>query len=115
MLSAQGVVTARGGSASHAAVVSRALDKPCVVGCGDLTVDLEQRSFQVGTRRYLEGEPLSIDGQTGDVYATEIPLTDSGRQPATLSRLLDWADEESDASIWLPVRNSHEVTALSSR
>lgn len=74
MLAAAGIVTARGGALSHAAVVSRALDKPCIVGCESIEIDLAARTFTVAGRRYSEGTPLSLDGESGTIYLGSIPL-----------------------------------------
>ncbi|MCB1212805.1 MAG: pyruvate, phosphate dikinase, partial [Chlamydiia bacterium] len=68
IVAADGVLTARGGSTSHAAVVARGMGKPCVVGCADLDIDLTKRQIRVGSRVLSEGDILSIDGTTGEIY-----------------------------------------------
>jgi pyruvate,orthophosphate dikinase len=115
MLHSQGIVTARGGSASHAAVVARALDKPCVVGCSALQIDTEARTFRVGDRQFAEGELLSIDGKTGRIYAGAIPMDITGAANAQLSELLQWADGCSGASIWASLRMTAELESLEKR
>lgn len=115
MLHSQGVVTARGGSASHAAVVARALDKPCVVGCGALEIDEATRTFKVGDRELKEGDQLSIDGKTGRIYVGAIPLDDTGASNAHLSQLLGWAEEASGVSVWASARMGGELTAIGKR
>ena len=91
---AVGVVTARGGVTSHAAVVTRGLGKPCIVGCDALQVDVEQRLLAVDGRTIREGEEISIDGTTGDVYhgrlATVQPKLEELVEATTL---LEWADQ----------------------
>jgi len=77
MEAARGILTARGGMTSHAAVVARGMGKPCVVGFGALVVGEDGRSCRVGERTILEGEFLSIDGTTGDVMLGEIATTSS--------------------------------------
>ena len=81
MIAARGIVTARGGATSHAAVVARALGRPAVVGCADLGIDPAGRTFSVGRRRFVEGTGLSVDGGTGDVFEGVVPLS----QPASSS------------------------------
>jgi len=75
---AQGLLTQRGARTSHAAVVARHLGKACLVGCSALTIDLSQRSISLGSHTLREGEWLTLDGDTGRVYAGQITLT---RQP----------------------------------
>ena len=69
MIAAVGIVTAKGGSTSHAAVVARALGTACVVGAGDLAIDVDARRLRVGSRILAEGDPISLDGATGEVFA----------------------------------------------
>jgi pyruvate,orthophosphate dikinase len=109
MLSGQGIVTAKGGALSHAAVVSRALDKPCVVGCEDISVDLEARRFTIRGRTYPEGTPLSIDGTTGKIYAGVLPLLEPGVDEGSLGKLLSWADEITQASFWITSHSASEA------
>ncbi|MFT4065584.1 pyruvate, phosphate dikinase [Paraburkholderia sp.] len=115
MLHSQGVVTARGGSASHAAVVARALDKPCVVGCGALEIDEASRSFKVGDRELREGDQLSIDGKTGSIYVGAIPLDDTGASNPHLNQLLAWAEEASGVCVWTSARMGAELAAIGRR
>ena len=81
MIASKGIVTARGGATSHAAVVARALGLPAIVGCSDLGIDPDGRTFNVGDRRFSEGVPLSVEGGTGEVFEGIVPLS----QPATSS------------------------------
>jgi pyruvate,orthophosphate dikinase len=100
MLASQAIVTAKGGALSHAAVVSRALDVPCIVGCEALEIDLAARSFSVGAVRLEEGAPLSVDGTTGLVYSGLLPLEPASQATEHIGRLLSWADERSRATFW---------------
>jgi pyruvate,orthophosphate dikinase len=101
MLVAKGILTARGGATSHAAVVARGLGKPCVAGCEALRVDLEKRQMQVGAKIVREGEAISIDGTTGEVFQGEIATIagDIEREP-NLKKILSWADERRRLQVW---------------
>ena len=101
MLVAQGIVTARGGSTSHAAVVARALDKPCIVGCELLDVDAVNQVVRVGGREYAEGEYISIDGSTGEVFAAPIPIGASNPDAlGQVGRILELADSPSAGTVF---------------
>lgn len=89
LASSAGIVTARGGRTSHAAVVARQLDKVCVVGCQDLTIADDLHRCRIGTRWFTEGDYLSIDGQTGEIYAGRVAVR--VRQPtAYLEQVERW-------------------------
>jgi pyruvate, orthophosphate dikinase len=94
LAAAAGVVTARGGPASHAAVVARAMGKPAVVGVADLTVDVTAGSVRAGGRTVPEGALITIDGSGGDVVLGSPPIATAATDPH-LHRLLEWADEVS--------------------
>ncbi|MBI2723992.1 MAG: pyruvate, phosphate dikinase, partial [Chloroflexi bacterium] len=101
ILKAAGVLTSRGGITSHAAVVTRGLGKPCIVGAGDIRVDLGSRTFSADGHTVAEGDIISIDGGTGEVFAGNVDtvqqkLTDS---PELLT-LLTWADEVRRLEVW---------------
>ncbi len=103
MLAAQAVVTARGGATSHAAVVARALDKPCVTGCSELAVRPDEGVFVADGKTYPEGTFLSVDGATGRVYAADIPCGIPASNLTRMAALLGWADAASSvASVWVP-------------
>ncbi len=89
---AKGILTARGGKTSHAAVVARGFGIPCVAGCEALEVDLHERCFRVGPVTVREGDWISIDGSTGEVYNVQLALIapDIGGQFGTL---MSWCDE----------------------
>lgn len=91
MNAACGILTTLGGMTSHAAVVARGMGKPCVVGCGELIVDEKKKSLQVGENIYREGDILTIDGSTGDVFEGKVSTieAESGEEFKTL---MAWAD-----------------------
>ncbi|RMH23001.1 MAG: pyruvate, phosphate dikinase [Acidobacteria bacterium] len=94
MHAAQAIVTARGGMTSHAALVARGWGKTCVVGCGELDIDLKSGTIQVGNVTLREGDWLTVDGTRGQVYAGKLKLIESnpGDNPQ-LAALLAWCDE----------------------
>ncbi len=92
MHAAQGILTARGGMTSHAAVVARGMGKPCVAGCGDISISEAERSFLVKGRTVKESDWITIDGTTGDLMLGRLPLI----QPelsGDFARLVKWADD----------------------
>jgi pyruvate,orthophosphate dikinase len=90
---AQGILTARGGKTSHAAVVARGMGKPCVSGCDAIRIDVRERRAQVGGTILHEGDFITIDGTTGNVYPGQIPTVEAEFFDE-LATLLTWADEE---------------------
>jgi pyruvate,orthophosphate dikinase len=101
MIVAEGVLTARGGATSHAAVVARGLGKPCVAGTEALQVDTEGGTFGVDGRVLREGDEISIDGTTGEVFIGRIPTIDQSFAELTdLRTLLEWADEIRRLGVW---------------
>jgi pyruvate,orthophosphate dikinase len=88
---AQGILTAEGGKASHAALVARGMGKPCVAGASALRIDLEARTLRVGDTELHEGDLIAIDGSTGRVTADDVPLTEAQVDP-NLDTVLGWAD-----------------------
>ena len=92
MLAAKGVLTARGGLVSHAAVVARGWGKPAVVGAEQLRIDAKSGRLTVGSRTLEAGEVISIDGTSGEVVAGAVELT-LAEPPAELEQILSWADE----------------------
>jgi pyruvate,orthophosphate dikinase len=88
----QGILTSRGGMTSHAAIVSRGMGKPCVVGCEAIKIDLEKGVFSVDGRTVKEGEIISIDGATGNVMLGAVPMIDP-KITGEFEELLKWADE----------------------
>ena len=93
MLAAEGIVTSRGGRTSHAALVARQFGKPAVVGIAELEIDLEGRKMSVDGRVVNEGDFVSIEGTSGEVYVGELPTVIPDINDRWLSTLLEWADE----------------------
>jgi pyruvate,orthophosphate dikinase len=101
MLVAKGILTQRGGATSHAAVVARGLGKPCVAGCEAIRVDDEKKVFSVDGRKVKEGEFISIDGTTGEVYAGQIAtIAPDFTKETELVELLGWADQIRRLGVW---------------
>ncbi|RLE68119.1 MAG: pyruvate, phosphate dikinase, partial [Thermoprotei archaeon] len=92
MHAAQGILTARGGMTSHAAVVARGMGKPCVVGCESITVDYEKEEFRVGDIVVKRGEVITIDGSTGRVILGSAPMVEP-QLKGEFAELMRWADE----------------------
>ncbi|MCQ2488887.1 MAG: pyruvate, phosphate dikinase [Clostridia bacterium] len=92
MKSAQGILTVRGGMTSHAAVVARGMGKCCVSGCGDIAMDEENKKFTLAGVTFTEGDPISIDGSTGNIYAGLIPTVDA-QIAGEFGRVMAWADK----------------------
>ena len=94
MIAAQGVLTSEGGATSHAAVVARQFGIPCVVGASAIKIDLEKREMVVDGKVIKEGEWISVDGTTGEVFVGKIPTSAPSLEEQTeLLTLLNWADE----------------------
>ena len=101
MLLAKGVLTARGGATSHAAVVARGLGKPCVAGCDALVVDYDSNRCTINTRTIDELTDISIDGTTGEVFIGSLPTGEANfADEANLNTLLQWADEARKLGVW---------------
>ncbi len=93
MLAATGILTSSGGRTSHAALVARQFGKPAVVGAADIDIDLTARTLTVGDIEIHEGEWLSVDGTSGNVYVGQIATTDPDLDNPWLTELLGWADD----------------------
>jgi pyruvate,orthophosphate dikinase len=101
MLVARGILTARGGATSHAAVVARGLGKPCVAGAEAIRVDPQARQFSVNGQVVRQGEALSIDGTTGEVFGRAIRTIDPDvTRDERLQTLLGWADRVRRLGVW---------------
>ena len=92
MKAAQGILTVRGGMTSHAAVVARGMGTCCVSGCGEITMDEENKQFTLAGKTYHEGDFISIDGSTGCIYDGIIPTVDA-EIAGEFGRIMAWADE----------------------
>jgi pyruvate, orthophosphate dikinase len=95
---AQGILTARGGMSSHAAVVARGMGKPCVAGCEALKIDYGRKQFVVGDTTVKAGDVITLDGSTGRVLLGEVPTVEPGLSEA-FKTLLKWADGKSRMSV----------------
>ena len=94
MIASKGVLTSEGGATSHAAVVARQFGIPCVVGASAIKIDLDKRLMNIGETVVKEGEWISVDGTTGNIYVGKIPVTiPSIEEQVELMTLLKWADE----------------------
>ena len=92
MNSANGILTARGGMTSHAAVVARGMGKCCVSGAGDLQIDYKARTIAVGNKTYKEGDWISLDGSTGIIYEGKVATKDA-EVSGDFAKLMELADE----------------------
>ena len=92
MKSAQGILTVRGGMTSHAAVVARGMGTCCVSGCGDIVMDEANKKFTVNGKEFHEGDPISLDGSTGNIYNGIIPTVDAAIA-GEFGRIMAWADK----------------------
>lgn len=91
MHAAEGILTVRGGMTSHAAVVARGMGKPCVAGCDDITIDIDDACFMAGEYTIKEGDYISIDGTSGNVIAGKVELAVPGVNK-DLETILEWSD-----------------------
>ena len=92
MMCAQGILTVRGGMTSHAAVVARGMGRCCVSGCTEIKMDEENKCFVLAGKTYCEGDWLSLDGSTGNIYDGQIPTVDA-EIAGEFGRIMAWADK----------------------
>ena len=92
MKSSQGILTVRGGMTSHAAVVARGMGTCCVSGCSEIKMDEDNKMFELGGKIYREGDVISIDGSTGNIYGEAIPTVDA-EISGNFGRIMGWADK----------------------
>jgi len=90
---AQGILTVRGGQTSHAAVVARGMGTCCVSGCGDIKMDEENKCFTLAGKTYKEGDDLSLDGSTGNIYGELIPTVPADPNSGYFGRIMELADK----------------------
>src|SRR5579872_7025493 len=102
MVEAKGILTQTGGTASHAALVARGMGRPCVVGASKVLVDEAKRTFSVDGTTVKEGEEITIDGTTGDIFVGRIPTIEarSLSRHRAASQILRWADELRRLQVW---------------
>ena len=89
----QGILTVRGGMTSHAAVVARGMGTCCVSGCGDIVVDYENKKFTLAGKEYHEGDWISLDGSTGNIYGEAVATVPADPGSGYFGRLMGWADK----------------------
>ena len=92
MHAAEGILTVRGGMTSHSAVVARGMGTCCVSGCGDIVINEEAKTFELGGYRFVEGDYISLDGSTGKIYKGDIKTVEAGIT-GNFKRIMGWADE----------------------
>ena len=92
MKASQGILTVRGGMTSHAAVVARGMGTCCVSGCGDIAMDEENKKFTLAGKTFVEGDEISLDGSTGNIYDGIIPTVDASIG-GDFGRIMSWADK----------------------
>ncbi len=116
MIASKGILTSRGGATSHAAVVARQFGIPAVVGCEDLDIDLDKREVRAGDVVLKEGDVVSIDGTTGEVFAGAIPTVyPDFEKEVDLMTLLEWADEiaaRPDVRVWPEEKSMYPTRGL---
>lgn len=104
-----GILTSTGGSTSHAALVARGWGIPCVVGCGDLTIDLDKKTVTVKGKTYHQGDYLSIDGLTGEVFEGKIKSIKPEKLMDEAEELLSWADEIRKLGVYANADNPRDA------
>ncbi len=104
----QGILTVRGGMTSHAAVVARGMGTCCVSGCGEITMDEENKKFTLAGREYHEGDWISLDGSTGNIYGEAIPTTDASIS-GEFARFMRWADAARRLKVRTNADNPHDA------
>ncbi len=108
MKAAQGILTVRGGMTSHAAVVARGMGKCCVSGCGAIKMDEANKKFELDGKIYKEGDWLSLDGSTGNIYGQAIPTVDASIG-GEFGRVMAWADKYARLQVRTNADNPHDT------
>ena len=108
MKAAQGILTVRGGMTSHAAVVARGMGKCCVSGCGAIVMDEENKQFTLAGKTYHEGDWLSLDGSTGNIYDGAVPTVDASIG-GEFGRVMGWADKYRRLGVRTNADNPHDT------
>ena len=104
----QGILTVRGGMTSHAAVVARGMGTCCVSGCGEIVMDEENKKFTLAGREYHEGDWISLDGSTGNIYGEAIPTTEASIS-GEFARFMRWADAARRLKVRTNADNPHDA------
>ena len=99
MIEARGILTSTGGTASHAALVARGMGRPCIVGASSINVDVKKQQFSVNGTTVRQGEEITLDGTTGNVYLGRVPTIEP-RPSTNFQTLLSWADEIRRLEVW---------------
>jgi pyruvate,orthophosphate dikinase len=111
MLASKGILTQHGGASSHAAVVARQLGKPCVAGCEDIKIDLKERLFHVDGTTVKEGDVVSLDGASGQVFLGSLPtMAPSFDEQPELQQILGWADGIRRLGVWANADDPEQAT-----
>ncbi|MCL2488762.1 MAG: PEP-utilizing enzyme, partial [Oscillospiraceae bacterium] len=108
MAAAQGILTARGGMTSHAAVVARGMGTCCVSGCGEVKINEEDKYFELGGKRYSEGDYISLDGSTGKIYGQAIPTVEA-TITGDFDRFMKWADDRRTLKVRTNADTPHDT------
>jgi pyruvate, orthophosphate dikinase len=99
MIEARGILTSTGGTASHAALVARGMGRPCIVGANEINVDVKKQQFSVNGTTVRQGEEITLDGTTGNVYLGQVPTIEP-RPSSNFQTLLSWADGIRRLEVW---------------
>ena len=110
---AQGILTVRGGMTSHAAVVARGMGTCCVSGCGDIVVDYAAKQFTLGGKAYKEGEWISLDGSTGNIYGEAVATVPANVGSGYFGRLMGWADKYRTLGVYTNADTPHDAQQAS--
>ena len=105
----QGILTVRGGMTSHAAVVARGMGTCCVSGCGEIVVDYAAKCFTLAGRTYQEGDWISIDGSTGNIYGEAIPTVPADPSSGPFGRFMAWADQYRQLKVYTNADNPRDA------
>ena len=109
---AEGILTVRGGMTSHAAVVARGMGTCCVSGCGEIAVDYDKKCFTLSGKTYNEGDWISIDGSTGNIYGEKIDTADASIS-GDFERFMKWADGVRQLKVFTNADNPHDAEQAS--
>lgn len=109
MAVAEGILTVRGGMTSHAAVVARGMGTCCVSGCGEIEVNYDAKTFTLGGMTIKEGDYVSIDGSTGNIYGEALPTSEAAIS-GDFSRFMTWADKMRDLEVWTNADTPHDAS-----
>ena len=109
MQAAEGILTVRGGMTSHAAVVARGMGTCCVSGCGEIVVDYAAKKFTLGGKEYHEGDYISLDGSTGNIYGEAIKTVAADPGSGDFGKLMGWADKYRQMMVYTNADNPRDA------